>query len=231
MNYKNVTVIIPALNEESNISAIISQIRKSYKNIRIIVADGGSADNTLKIVRKIKNAGKNVRLLENTGKGIKGLTASVIDGVRCAEGKYIIVMDADLQHPPETIKDIVEKLKENDLVVACRKKLPKEWPLTRRLISKTAVLLGRIRLAKKRFKVSDVVSGFFGVRTELIKNVLDKNEERFEKQGYKILFELLKYCPADAKVSQVYYDFRLRKSGSSKINKKHVWIYFKSLFK
>ena len=223
----NTAVIIPTLNEEKSIGRLINLLKKLYKDIKIIVVDDGSKDKTQEIVRKIKN----VKLIDRSKKKIKGLTASVIDGVREVRYGNIVVIDADLQHPPQTIKEIVEKLKENDVVIAGRRSLPSDWPVVRKLISGIAGLLGRIRLLGKGFKVKDVVSGFFGVKTKLMQDILKKKGDKFEKQGYKVLFDLLKYCPKNTKVSEVYYDFQLRIGGSSKINKKHILIYLRSLFK
>jgi len=225
MNYKDTTVIIPTLNEEKNISKIIDLIKKQYKGINIIVSDDGSKDNTQKIVEKTKH----VTLLDRSNKKTKGLTASVIDAAKITNTKYIVVIDADLQHPVKTIKDIRKKLENCHIVIATRKKT-ENWPLTRKIISRAAILLGQIRLMLNLVFVEDPVSGFFGIRTDLMKNTLRRKEEKFEKTGYKILFDTLKYSKK-AKIAEVYYNFKTREHGSSKIGKKQIISYLKSLFK
>jgi len=225
MKYDDVTVIIPTLNEEKNISIIIGLIKKLYNGINILVVDDGSKDKTQKNVRK-----SGVKLLDRSKKKIKGLTSSIIDGVKLVKTKYIVVMDADLQHPPEKIKEILLKLRNGyEIVIATRKKILK-WSLFRRVVSKIAVIFGRIRLLLKGMYVNDPVSGFFGVRTKFVKEVLDSNEERFEKEGYKILFDILKYC-GKVNIGKVYFEFKCRERDSSKIGKKHVLVYLRSLFK
>jgi dolichol-phosphate mannosyltransferase len=137
-------------------------------------------------------------------------------------------MDADLQHPPEKVKEIIKKLEDYDVVVGTRKGIPKNWPFTRRLMSKTATLLARLRLMRS---IKDPLSGFFGVRTDLFKEVISKKWNKFEGRGYKVLFDLLKYCPKNTSVGVVCYEFGLRRSGSSKIGSRQIRLFFKSLFK
>jgi len=99
-------------------------------------------------------------LLDRSGK-VKGLTASVLDGVLHAKTPFVVVMDADLQHPPAVIKSIVEQLRNgSQIVVGTRTDKPADWGFFRFLASNTAILLGRIRLRISGAYASDLVSGF-----------------------------------------------------------------------
>jgi len=226
MSYSNTAVIIPTLNEEKNIGRLIDVLNGLYKGIKIFVVDDGSIDKTKDVVRN-----KKVKLIDRSKEKIKGLTISVIDGIKLVNRENVIVMDADFQHPPEVVGDIIKALEHNDIVVASRKGLPENWPLSRKIISFIAISIGRVRLLMEKCRIKDVASGYFGVKTQLMKKVLAKSGNKFEGEGYKILFDLLKYYPKDTKISEVYYRFGLRERGSSKMNKKHLMIYFKSLFK
>jgi len=224
MTYANVTVLIPTLNEAKNIGELV-RILRLYKGIKIIVADDGSTDGTQEIVRKLKG----VKLLDRSKEPVHGLTASILDAARHIETKFFVVIDGDLQHPPEKIKNIVEKLHNGaDLVMGIREKVVGEWPFSRRLMSAVATNLARIRLVRW---VEDPMSGFFGVRSVLFKLVLAENEKKFEKEGYKVLFDFLKYMPRPISVGKVYYDFGQRHSGTSKIAHKHKISLLKSLIK
>ncbi len=228
---KNVTVIIPTLNEEDNILTLVNLVKRLDREIDILIVDDGSKDNTRQIAERINKKIKNVRLVDRAKKKIKGLSASVIDGAKLVKTKYIIVMDADLQHPPNKISEIVKKLKKDyDIVIATRRKIT-ELSLCRRIISKTANILGGLRLLLKGYSVSDSMSGFFGIKTRLLKEILLKHENKFEKQGYKILFDILKYAPFNTKICCIYYKFRARVHGLSKIGKKQIIYFVKALFK
>ena len=71
---------------------------------------------------------------------------------------------------------------------------------------------------------------FFGIKTKVMKDVLLKNEKKFEKKGYKVLFDILKYC-GKVRTAEVYYNFKERSYGSSKIGRKQILCYLKSLFR
>lgn len=219
------TVIIPTLNEEKNILMLITKVKKLYPRINIVVADDGSRDNTKLIVRKISQKDKSIRLLDRSNERVRGLTVSVLDALNYVKTEFVVVMDADLQHPPEKIKEIVKKLKSNDVVIGTRKSIIFESPL-RILQSKVAIWLGRIKLRKM---VKDPVSGFFGIRTQLFRTIVNNNKKRFVLKGFKVLLDLLKCLPRNARIANAYYDFLPRKRGKTKIGTKQIACYIKSL--
>jgi dolichol-phosphate mannosyltransferase len=226
MEYKDLTVIIPTLNEEKNISKLVGMIMWLYPGVSVTVSDDGSKDETRDLAKK---AG--ARALDRTNKPIKGLCVSVMDAVKICKTKYFIVIDGDFQHPPEKIKDMYKELKKNQVVVGKRLKVMNDWPWHRKLMSKTAIAMGNFRLRKKEFKCSDVMSGFFGMQTRLFNEIVNQYEDRFEKTGYKVLFDALKYAPKNTKLAESGYEFGLREGGESKIGLKHILVYFRSIFK
>ncbi|MCK4589190.1 MAG: glycosyltransferase [Nanoarchaeota archaeon] len=219
MIYSDSTVIIPTLNEEKNIGRLIDFLKNNYSGIRIIVADDGSSDKTIKIAEE-----KKVFVLNRENKPIKGISAAVVDALKFVKTKSIIVMDADFQHPPEKVKEMIEKLENYDLVIGSRSSVPKNWGFLRKLQSKIANLLCNLRLGRK---IKDSGSGFFGIKTNLFKKI---NKKNFELRCFKILFNILKNTK-NIKIGCVYYDFNLRQGGQSKISKKHVYYFLKNLIK
>lgn len=230
--YLSSTLIIPTFNEAKNISKIIRIVNKKYPGMSIIISDDGSNDGTQEIVKNFRKTNGRIRLLDRSNENVHGLTASVVHGMKITKTKYVVVIDGDLQHPPEKIGKIVKKLLDGaDIVVGTREKDLTSWVWHRRLISKSAILLGRARLLMNGINCRDMLSGFFGIKTNLVKSVIKNGEDKFQLEGYKILFDVLKQVPNDTKIDEVPYLFGLRKTGQSKLNKKHVFLYLKSLFK
>lgn len=228
MNFSDITIIIPTINESENIGNLIKSICKLYPGVNVTVSDFKSRDGTQTIVGKIGKKNKKVRLVRNKKGGIAIQVLTALDTVKT---KYFLVIDGDFQHPPEKIKEIAEKLRTgHTIVVGTREKVLCKWPIQRKIISKGATLLGHARLIG-RARCKDIMSGFFGMETDLAKQLYKKHPHKFEMAGYKILFDFLKIVPRKTKVGEVYYQFGLRKGGSSKIKTKHIILYLKSLFK
>ena len=227
MDYSDTTVIVPTLNEGKNIGKLIDLIRKNAPGASIIVSDDGSKDDTKAIVAK-----KKAYFLDRSSEKVKGLTASIIDGVKRCKTEFMVVIDGDLQHPPEKIPEIIAKLRKGfDVVVGKRERVEGYWAFHRQMMSKIAILMGKLRLMLKGIFVKDVVSGFFGTKTGLFQKVLATREKNFEPRGYKVLFDYLKNSDSHVKIGYVNYVFGLRTGGTSKISKTHIWLYFKSMFK
>ena len=230
MYYKDVTVIAPTLNEEDNIGTFLHEICKLYRGIHVIITDDGSVDKTQEIVRRIAAKSKRLLLLDRSQKEEKGLTAAVIDAVMKVETKYIVVMDADTQHPIQKVKEIVGGLRAgNVVVVACREKVLSDWALWRRITSKGATFLGDAVLMLNRMSCKDVMSGFFGIKTDVFKERILLGKKRFVGKGYKVLFDLLKQLPYGTPVKEVFYVFGTRGKGHSKMGLKHFLYFLQSL--
>jgi len=227
--YEDTTIITPTLNEAKNIERLLCVLTVQYPGISVIVADDGSRDGTQDIVRKFEDKNKRIFLLDRSGKK-KGLTASVLDGVMNSKTSYVVVMDADFQHPPEVIKSIIGQLRDgSQVVVGTRTSMPEDWGFIRFLTSSVAIHLGRLRLRIGGAYVRDVVSGFFGARGDLFREQIRNCSHRFVPEGYKVCLDLLKTLPGSTRVTEAPYSFKLRKEGQSKMGIKHVIAYFKSL--
>lgn len=226
--YSDLTIIIPTLNEEKNIGVLISKILDTYPKINILVCDDGSTDKTQEIV---KGFGKNVSLLDRGGEKVHGLTASIIEGILRSNTKYSIIMDGDVQHPPKSIKNLYKPLKkEADFVIGAREKVVGRWDLNRKIISYVATTLAKMRLMFGGISIRDPMSGFFGVKTKVAKRIILDKRTKFELEGYKVLFDLLKYSKG-AKVKETNYIFGMRGHGASKLGKKQIICLLKALLR
>jgi dolichol-phosphate mannosyltransferase len=222
IDFSELTIIIPTLNEGKNITKLIKSIKRKYKNVTIIVSDDGSTDSTK---NEVLGLSKNKKLifLDRKSKKVHGLTASVMDAAMITKTKFIIVMDGDMQHPYEKIAEITKNLGTHEIVVAVRKHV-KNWGVHRKIISKSASSLAYAALKIRGKKIpNDVMSGFFGIKTSLFKGIIIKNRSRFVGKGYKVLLDILRVVNKDATLGEVYYDtFHEREQGKSKFKLHHI---------
>jgi dolichol-phosphate mannosyltransferase len=217
---KNLTIILPTLNEEENIAKLLAYLKKNYKS-KIIVVDDGSKDKTREIVKSF-----GVELIDREKEKVHGLTISVVEGIKRAKTPYFLVMDADFQHPPQKIKEFIKALKDYDLVVGYRKKV-KNWETWRKFITFSLTILGKFVLIVRRKKYcKDILSGYFA-GNEKVKKIVENG--KFVHEGYKILFEILKQSK-ELRIKDIPYVFNRRKEGKSKAGIKQGLALLKSYF-
>ena len=219
MAYEDFTLILPTLNEEKTIGKLLNYVLKKYKKIHVLVVDDGSRDSTRETVLKISRKNKRIRLLDRSALKLqRGLTASVVDGIRRSGTKYAIVMDADMQHPPELIENLARFLQHScDLAVACRDDVEK-WSAGRKIISKIFAYFGMAALfVQRKQRCRDILSGYFGVKRDFFMSVYQSNAKRFVLEGYKVLYDFLKCIDSGSiRVCEAPYVFMSRRWGSSK---------------
>lgn len=220
-----ITVVLPTYNEEENIEEVIDRIYSSVEEqIEVIVVDDDSPDGTWELVESLSDNYGNLHVIRRTED--KGLAKSVVRGFEEAEGEKIIVMDADLQHPPEKLPEIIEALDTKDIVIGSRKVEGGEvedWPWHRKLVSLGAETVARFFLREVK-NVKDILSGFFGVRKEVVEAV------QFNPIGYKILLEVLVKSNYSS-VKEVPYTFKDRETGSSSLGLKQHFTYLHHVFR
>ncbi|MFA4888695.1 MAG: glycosyltransferase family 2 protein [Candidatus Omnitrophota bacterium] len=118
----DISIIAPVFNEEANIPILHRSLRAVMdplcKDYEIIVVNDGSTDKSLNILQNIQLADKRVRLI-NFDKNY-GQTAALDAGLRSANGKYILTIDADLQCDSKDLIKVLENLKTYDFVISYR---------------------------------------------------------------------------------------------------------------
>jgi len=214
------SIVIPILNEEKNINILVKKInivlkKNNFKRKEIIFVDDNSQDNTTKIIKKLQTKYKNLKLIVRKAK-YPDLSKSCSLGFRKAKYKNILVMDGDLQHPPEYIKFLSKKFLKNeaDVVVGSRNLLVKKGPglgLLRYLSSISIIYLINFILENK---TTDPLSGFFIFK----KKIYTDNSNNLYLNGYKILADLIYSSKNPLKIVDQNIFFDSRKSGKSKMN-------------
>src|SRR5512146_1695047 len=119
----NLALVIPTLHEAANIGKVLDGVRASLDPLalpyELIVVDDDSQDGTENIVKGISAEDRRVHLLIRRGE--HGLAGAITDGWKSSQAEVVGVMDADLQHPPELLPKLWEKIEAgSDLVIASR---------------------------------------------------------------------------------------------------------------
>ena len=225
------SLILPTFQEAQNIHAVlraVSTILASLDRLQfeIIVVDDNSADGTAQLALDASATLSGVRVIRRVTES--GLSTAVIRGWQAARGEILGVMDADLQHPPEVLSQLVQAIRSGaDVVVGSRHVEEggvSDWSFVRRIISRTAQLIGLVLLPEVVGQVTDPMSGYFLLRRRVIAG------RELNPTGYKILIEVLARGNAKA-VTEVGYVFRERRDGRSKVSAKIYLQYLQHLLR
>jgi glycosyltransferase involved in cell wall biosynthesis len=161
MNNPKISIIIPAYNEAESIGAVVGRIRSLHPDAEVIVIDDGSQDKT---TENAVQAGAIVyRHPYNIGNG-----AAIKSGIRAASGDILVFMDADGQHDPAEIQELLAFLPDYDMVVGARS-LKGQASFGRAFGNRLFNWFGSY-VAK--FAIQDLTSGFRAVKADLARSFI-----------------------------------------------------------
>jgi dolichol-phosphate mannosyltransferase len=169
-NTIHASIIVPTYHERDNIRPLVTRTFAALREptaSEIVLVDDNSGDGTVEEVEKLREEGYNVRVIVRTD--AKGLSSAVLKGFEEARGQSLVVMDADLQHPPEAVQRVIDALEDPTTPFALGTRygpgthMSENWPIYRRIISWGARVLSRPLTT-----ASDPMSGFFGIRKEYV---------------------------------------------------------------
>jgi len=208
---KSVSIIVPTRNEAENVEALVSQIvARAVPFHEILFVDDDSNDGTRDVIRSLA-ARHPVRFIEQDH-AEPGLAAAIMAGAEAAEGDFLLIMDADLSHPPERINDLLAPLFAGmaDIVIGSRYisggSTP-GWPFWRRMLSRAGSAL-----AHPLTGVHDSMSGFFAIARSRLLQIAPPTI------GFKIAFETIVRAGSALRVREIPVEFRDRTRGQSKMS-------------
>lgn len=212
-----VSIIIPTYNEKGNINILLDRIHNSMNgtDYETVIVDDNSPDGTAGLIDELSKKYP-VRLIIRKDK--RGLASAVVTGLQNAKGNIFIVMDADLQHPPEKIPSFIQEINNGADITIANRYADKDGfdglGLHRKIISKCANYPAKI-LFRKLADINDIQSGFFALKSDVIKGV------DLQPIGYKILLEILILGNYN-NVKELSYKFAKRENGKTKLGPKVI---------
>jgi dolichol-phosphate mannosyltransferase len=208
----SLSIVLAVLNERPSLAELFSRLRSlELPPWEAIVVDDGSTDGSREFVAGLAAADPRVRVLLHDGR--QTTLAAQCRAIEAARGRFIAVMDADLQHPPELLREFVARLEDGAALVIASRYVPGGSPgprsPLRAVISRGAEWTAKLLLAAAR-PVHDPVSGYFAFRREAFV-ALDPGY-----RGYKLLVFLLVMCRG-LDLREVPFRFEPRLGGASKV--------------
>lgn len=222
-NTPQVSIVVPTFREAESLPLLIDRIallkETSGIELELLIIDDDSRDGTEAVIASRPEPW--LQLFVRTVD--RGLSQAVLFGLSRARGEFLVVMDADLSHPPEVIPEMLAALRAGaDFVLGSRYvqggTTAEGWGLFRFLNSKVATYL-----ARPLTRVSDPMSGFFAMPRAAFERA-----ENPSPLGYKIGLELLVRCRCQ-KVREIPIHFANRVLGESKLTLQQQLLYVRHL--
>jgi glycosyltransferase involved in cell wall biosynthesis len=221
------SVVVPTRNEAANVEALVSRLAEVLEGVvpdwEILFVDD-SDDATPAVVTDLERRGLPVKLFHRPpGTRSGGLGGAVNDGFGVARGDVLVVMDADLQHPPEILPTLLAQVLDGEAELAAGSRyrwdgsaagLSGPW---RRVVSASCRRLVHMLVPRSR-ALEDPLSGLFAVRSSCLEGT------RLRPSGYKILLEVAVRA-APSLVANVGFDFAPRHAGRSKASMRQGMVF------
>lgn len=213
-----ISVVVPTRNEAGNVAVLLDRLEQALRGRRaeVLFVDDSDDETPQAVSRAAATSPLDIRLFHRpAGERHGGLGGAVVHGLAAGRAPWVVVMDGDLQHPPELVPDLVAEgdLQDADVVVASRycpkgEQLGLAGPL-RIAVSGAATAATKAVFPRHLRGVSDPMTGFFAVRRDRI------DLDSLRPCGFKILLELL-VRGGRSHVVEVPFRFASRHSGTSK---------------
>lgn len=213
-------LIIPTYNERDNIATLVSRIRSAAPNEPILFIDDNSPDGTADEIRRVQGTDPKTHLLARPGKG--GFGSACRDGMKKILNEnreaYMIQMDADLSHPPESLPRMIELLKTNPVVIGSRYVAgggANGWDFRRHALSFGANIYARTLTG---IPAHDLTAGFVGYQADALRKL---NLEGITSEGYAFQMEMKFHLHrAGFRFCEFPIIFFERRSGKSKFTRR-----------
>lgn len=213
------TLVIPTFNERLNLDELVRRVAEALRGVawEMVIVDDNSPDGTAEAAKEISRRDARVRCIRRVNR--RGLAGACIEGMLSSSAPFVGVMDADMQHDERILPQMLAYLRDGqaDLVVGSRHQdggsNGEGFSEKREAMSLIAIRLARWAL---KTDVSDIMSGFFLLRREVVEEVAPV----LLPSGFKILADIIGSTERELRIVEVGYVFRGRLAGESKLDVK-----------
>lgn len=222
-----VTIVSPTYNEAENVPLLVHEVGTVLSGIdyELLIADDDSPDRTWAVAQGLAARNPRIRVLRRTTD--RGLSPAVIEGFLSSSSDYVGVIDADLQHDPSILPQMIAALDAGaEIAVGSRYVAgggTGAWNTARRFQSWVATKLAQTFLG---VELTDPMSGYF----IMLRGDFNRIHKRLDSSGFKILLEIIARL-APSRLEEVPYTFRPRVAGQSKLTSRVVLQYLGQLCK
>lgn len=222
-------VVLPTYNERGNVAPMVARLEQALGSTgwEAIFVDDNSRDGTADEVRRIALQDPRIRVIERIGR--RGLASAAIEGMCATAAPIVAVMDADHQHDPALLVPMLAAVEAGEADLACASRFAEgasteAWNRPDRVRAST--LANRIARRVTGVELSDPMSGFFMLRTEIVR----ADAHRLSGIGFKILLDILATVDAPLRVKEFPMDFAARVTGESKLDRTVVFEFLVGLY-
>lgn len=210
-------VVVPTFNESANVPLLVAKLDAALagRGWEVIFVDDDSPDGTASVARELARSDARVRVIQRIGR--RGLSSACVEGMCATAAPLVAVIDGDLQHDETLLPRMAEALTTDpalDLVIGSRFVEGGglgDWDKDR--VAKSAFAT---RISRKVLKadLSDPMSGFFMIRTDIVRSLVPS----LSAIGFKILLDIMTTSPRPLVFKEMAYVFRTRAVGESKLD-------------
>ena len=210
-------IVLPTLNERANIAPMVARLEQALgaSGWEAVFVDDNSGDGTAELIREIARTDPRIRVIQRIGR--RGLASAAIEGMCATAAPFVAVMDADHQHDPALLREMLAAVKSGDYDLAYASRFASGGS-AEGLSSKGREKGSRFANALARkltgTELSDAMSGFFLLRTEQLR----KQADRLSGIGFKIMLDILATAEPPLRVKEFPLKFAQRASGESKLD-------------
>ena len=210
-------IVLPTLNEKGNIAPMVARLEEALgpTGWEAVFVDDNSADGTAEEARRIGQSDSRIRVIQRIGR--RGLASAAIEGMCATAAPYVAVMDADHQHDPALLRDMLAVVKSGEADLAYASRFADGGNadgLTSKGREKGSRFANALARKLTGTELSDAMSGYFLLRTDQLR----KQAPELSGIGFKIMLDILATAKPPLRVKEFPLKFANRLAGESKLD-------------